>query len=491
MTTTTTSTIQKEEKSIDVGDGVMARTESYRICTDRSGSSSSSSSSSSNEQKGTAAAAAPAVAPLLVMLNMAPGSFIDKLLLGPTESAHDHIIIQCNTNNTNDSRTPSSISSSTRNTDADDGNDANAYGNNNNIEIELATTTNNKIRCADFIVSYDIYDDNVTTGSFLDHHQKRGGGGRREKASNTDGGIIEILAKHIVKVMNSYGYDKFHVLSSFWLGGIVIQYLMIHHASNIISSTIMSSTPLSIGSTNGLTKMIKPDPNGRKEIEDVLLRDIHLEKMMENVQAVKRLENSAVAELDGDITGIAQFDSWKRVLELAVRSTPIDRRPLLRKTTTPCLVVHGKDNGLFPYEHGVALAEAIPGSELLTIEGGTINMMTDPTHYNAIIERVLALIYDCTEREQQQLYRSSRDDDSSANTTTMAVILPPRFSINYTGFGLDIQTVSNAITGEWKTRENLTGSIISQSSKTTHHFNPGSFVSNDSSASNYDGEHAT
>ena len=148
--TTTTSTIQKEEKSIDVGDGVMARTESYRICTDHSGSSSSS---SSNEQKGTAAAAAPAIAPLLVMLNMAPGSFIDKLLLGPTESAHDHIIIQCNTN---DSRTPSSISSTTRNTDADDGTDANAYGNNNNIEIELATTTRNKIRCADFIVSYDI-----------------------------------------------------------------------------------------------------------------------------------------------------------------------------------------------------------------------------------------------------------------------------------------------------------------------------------------------
>jgi pimeloyl-ACP methyl ester carboxylesterase len=50
-------------------------------------------------------------------------------------------------------------------------------------------------------------------------------------------------------------------------------------------------------------------------------------------------------------------------------SSPNDRRPLLRKTSIPTLVVHGTDDPILPYPHGKALADAIPGAKLLTIEG--------------------------------------------------------------------------------------------------------------------------
>jgi pimeloyl-ACP methyl ester carboxylesterase len=36
----------------------------------------------------------------------------------------------------------------------------------------------------------------------------------------------------------------------------------------------------------------------------------------------------------------------------------------------PVLVIHGTADPLFPYPHGVALAEAVPGATLVTIEGG-------------------------------------------------------------------------------------------------------------------------
>ena len=35
----------------------------------------------------------------------------------------------------------------------------------------------------------------------------------------------------------------------------------------------------------------------------------------------------------------------------------------------PTLVIHGTEDPALPYEHGVALAHAIPGAELLTQEG--------------------------------------------------------------------------------------------------------------------------
>jgi pimeloyl-ACP methyl ester carboxylesterase len=36
----------------------------------------------------------------------------------------------------------------------------------------------------------------------------------------------------------------------------------------------------------------------------------------------------------------------------------------------PLLVIHGAADPLFPHPHGVALAEAVPGAMLVTIEGG-------------------------------------------------------------------------------------------------------------------------
>lgn len=50
------------------------------------------------------------------------------------------------------------------------------------------------------------------------------------------------------------------------------------------------------------------------------------------------------------------------------RSTPRDRRPLLRSVEVPTLVVHDTEDFILPYAHGVSLAETIPGAALLTLE---------------------------------------------------------------------------------------------------------------------------
>ena len=53
---------------------------------------------------------------------------------------------------------------------------------------------------------------------------------------------------------------------------------------------------------------------------------------------------------------------------LAVNISPVSGRALLGGLDVPTLVVHGTEDPLLPYAHGRAIAETIPGAELLTIE---------------------------------------------------------------------------------------------------------------------------
>lgn len=45
------------------------------------------------------------------------------------------------------------------------------------------------------------------------------------------------------------------------------------------------------------------------------------------------------------------------------------RRERLDQLSVPTLVIHGTDDPIVPYDHGQALAAAIPGATLLMLEG--------------------------------------------------------------------------------------------------------------------------
>jgi pimeloyl-ACP methyl ester carboxylesterase len=53
---------------------------------------------------------------------------------------------------------------------------------------------------------------------------------------------------------------------------------------------------------------------------------------------------------------------------LAIGNTP-RWRERLGEITAPTLVIHGTDDPILPYPHGVALADDIAGAKLLTMEG--------------------------------------------------------------------------------------------------------------------------
>ncbi|MFH1090506.1 MAG: alpha/beta hydrolase, partial [Pseudomonadota bacterium] len=62
------------------------------------------------------------------------------------------------------------------------------------------------------------------------------------------------------------------------------------------------------------------------------------------------------------------------------------RQAALARVTAPTLVIHGADDPLLPEGHGQATAEAIPGAELLIIEGMGHDL--PPTAWPVIVEAI-------------------------------------------------------------------------------------------------------
>ena len=73
---------------------------------------------------------------------------------------------------------------------------------------------------------------------------------------------------------------------------------------------------------------------------------------------------------------------------LAAFSASGNRKPKLASITVPTLVVHGREDPLIPFEGGVDTAEAIPGAELLLIDGMGHSM--PPEVAPQIIEALIA-----------------------------------------------------------------------------------------------------
>ena len=54
----------------------------------------------------------------------------------------------------------------------------------------------------------------------------------------------------------------------------------------------------------------------------------------------------------------------------------------------PLLVIHGTADPVFPIEHGMALADAVPGARLLRLTGGGHEL--HPADWDTIIDAIVA-----------------------------------------------------------------------------------------------------
>ena len=213
---------------------------------------------------------------------------------------------------------------------------------------------------------------------------------------------LDDLVADAIGVLDAYQLDTAHVAGAS-MGGMICQGLCIHHSDRLKTATLIMSSPLSGGGGEtpelGAEDLEGPSEEWMAETMAISLRpaESREEKIQKRIEMFQRLAGSvepfdvakqrliAEAEVDRAIS----FDAMNNHGIAIATSSPPDRRPLLRNVNVPTLVIHGTEDPILPYPQGLALAETIPGAELLTLEGAGHD--TPSCYIEEIAARMIAL----------------------------------------------------------------------------------------------------
>jgi len=177
---------------------------------------------------------------------------------------------------------------------------------------------------------------------------------------------LDDMADDTAGLLTALGIERAHVCGAS-MGGMIAQTVAIRHADRVKSL-------VSIMSTTGDRGLPPPRP----EIASVLISPMPSDRAgaIERGVAVFRAIGSPGFPFDEEMVrqrAALQYDRCfhpeGQARQLAAILAHGSRREKLREVRVPTLVIHGADDPLVPVEGGKDTAAAIPGAELMIIEG--------------------------------------------------------------------------------------------------------------------------
>ena len=206
------------------------------------------------------------------------------------------------------------------------------------------------------------------------------------------------MAADTAGLIDNLGLGSAHVVG-ISLGGMIAQILAIEHPERVRSLT-------SIMSTTGHNEVGQPTDAARALFllppvitrEGAMDRAVHFNRIAASPAyptEVTELRDRAVRAFD------RAFNPQGVARQLAAAITTPDRTEDLRRLDLPTLVIHGAEDPVIAVSGGQATAEAIPGAELLVIDGMGHDLPRPL--WSAVAERIAALV-----ARAQQRPRSTR-----------------------------------------------------------------------------------
>ncbi|MEY9887514.1 pimeloyl-ACP methyl ester carboxylesterase [Catenulispora sp. MAP5-51] len=157
------------------------------------------------------------------------------------------------------------------------------------------------------------------------------------------------------------------------MGGAIGQYMAVDHAEKVASLALISTSPVFAAELPPLTAqlleaygaMTDPDWGDREAVVEHLVRGarIHWGPLGFD-EGVVREAAGRIYDRSPDLRTTGNHNVMKRA-----DGPERDMRALLSAVSVPTIVIHGAADPMFPSEHGAAVAEAIPGAELLVLDG--------------------------------------------------------------------------------------------------------------------------
>ena len=181
------------------------------------------------------------------------------------------------------------------------------------------------------------------------------------------------LVADALGILDHLGVERAHLVG-LSAGGGIAQHIVVGHPERVLSITLMSTTPAGAGGPElphmsdelravfaGDGQPAEPDWSDREAAIAYLLE-------AERPYAGSRgIDEEPMRELLGRVYDRSvSLPSANNHFVLDATEIP---RARLAEIAVPTLVIHGRDDPLFPLAHGEALAREIPGAELLVVDG--------------------------------------------------------------------------------------------------------------------------
>jgi pimeloyl-ACP methyl ester carboxylesterase len=193
---------------------------------------------------------------------------------------------------------------------------------------------------------------------------------------------VEDLADDAVGVLDAYGIGRAHIVGQS-MGGMATQQVALRHPERVLTITPISTTsdpsvllatmmgvvvPAGLpGPTDrflaAIGRRAELDPSDQAAAVDQLVAFF-------GALAGSRYPIDEAWERDTAQAELKRTDSFASAMNHAavVAATP-PWHERLSEVRAPTLVMHGTDDPILPYPHGEALAAAIPGAQLMALDG--------------------------------------------------------------------------------------------------------------------------
>jgi len=245
----------------------------------------------------------------------------------------------------------------------------------NGIEIEYETMGDPSARpllliggLADQLIHWDddLCRDLSRRGHFIIRYDNRDAGLSTKFDNAASPYTLEDMADDATGLLDALAIRKAHICGAS-MGGMIAQTVAIRHPSRVLSL-------ISIYSTTGNKDL----PGPRPDVMELLLAPAPSEReaYIEHMAALFRVMAGPGFPFDEGWTRMITAKAYDRCFcpegtgrQLLAIMNQANRKKALASVTVPTLVIHGTDDPVVPVEAGIDTAQAVPGSELMLIEG--------------------------------------------------------------------------------------------------------------------------
>jgi len=206
-------------------------------------------------------------------------------------------------------------------------------------------------------------------GRFVARYDHRDTGRSISYPPGAPGYTGDDLVHDVVGVLDALSISRAHLVGMS-MGGAIAQVVALDHPDRVASLTLISTSPAGPGedlpgmSEETIAAFEVPEPDWTDR-EETIAYMTHLSRVSASPDAP--FDDAGFRELAGRV-----FDRTTNMESSFTNHNLLDGgepwRDRLPDLDLPALVVHGTDDPIVPHEHGVALANEIPGARLLTLE---------------------------------------------------------------------------------------------------------------------------